>query len=346
MRGGGAVNHRLPRHDDTSTYDVTFGLFIYPAMLVAHRMGLFRRLGESPCTLDELGRALGMARRPAEALVNTAIALGFVRRDGQRHALTELGKDLLLPGSPTYFGDFWDLMYDNAETYSVKGIEDALRRNAPKAYGEQDIFRTHEQQLELGMRFTRAMQSVSAVHAPVWPTRLDLGRHRVMLDVGGGSGAHLKGALALWPGLRGVLFDLPAVCDLARSFLGDMAHGRLTLHPGDMWKDPFPEADLHFYSNIFHDWTPEKDAFLARKSFEALPPGGRIVLHEVLYRDDKNGPLAAAGFSLMMMGWTEGEQYTPGALMRLLGEAGFASVEVLPSFGHYSLVTGVKPAEP
>lgn len=333
----------LPRHDDIAAYDVAFGLFAYPAMLIAHRLGLFRQLGETPRTLAELGEALELSRRPTEALVNAATALGFVQRNDHRYTLTTLGEDLLLEHSPTYFGAFWDLMYDNGGTFSVAGLEAALQRNAPRAYGGDDIFRTHEAQAELGMRFTHAMQSLSAAHAPVWATRLDLAPHRVMLDVGGGSGAHLKGALSAWPALRGVLFDLPTVCELSRTFFEGALRERIALHPGDMWSDPFPLADLHFYSNIFHDWTPEKNAFLARKSFDALPPGGRIVLHEILYRDDKSGPLAAAAYSLMMVGWTEGEQYAPQELSAILGNAGFGSIEVIPSFGYYSLVTGVKP---
>ncbi|KVD39700.1 methyltransferase [Burkholderia sp. ABCPW 11] len=335
------IHHAWSRND-TAAYDVAFGLFIYPAMLIAHRLGLFRRLGEGPCTLLEISSTLGLARRPTEALANAAVALGFVHRDGKEYRLTTLGECLLLEGSPTYFGAFWDLMYDNAKTYSLEGLEEALRRNEPKAYGEPDIFRTHEEQHELGMRFTRAMQSSSVMHALAWPTRLDLGQHRVMLDIGGGSGAHLTGALSTWPELRGTLFDLPAVCKLARGFIDAALSDRITLHPGDMWRDPYPPADLHFYSNIFHDWTPEKNAILACKSFEALPVGGRIILHEVLYRDDKSGPLAAAGFSLMMMGWTEGEQYTSAELTSVLKTAGFASVNVVPSLGYYSLVTGVK----
>lgn len=336
------MSRPLPRHDDVAAYDVSFGLFVYPAMLIAHRLGLFRRLGEGPCALAELGEAIGLQRRPTEALANAAAALGFVRRDASGYRLTTLGQDLLVETSPMYFGDFWNLMYDNAGTYSLQGIEAALRRNAPEVYGESDIFRSHEQQRALGLRFTRAMQSVSVAHAPVWPTRLDLAPHRVMLDIGAGSGVHTKGALAVWPQLRGVLFDLPAVCELTREFLDDAPADRIELHPGDMWQDPFPPADLHFYSNIFHDWPREKNALLARKSFEAMEAGGRIVLHEVLYRDDKNGPLAAAAFSLMMMGWTEGEQYTAAELSALLTDAGFAEVEVVPSFGHYSLVTGIK----
>ncbi|MGF6483514.1 hypothetical protein [Paraburkholderia sp. JPY419] len=151
--------HDASRQDDTAAYDVAFGLFIYPAMLVAHRLGSFRRLGEGASTLAEISCALGLARRPAEALANTAVALGFVYREGEAYRLTTLGEDLLLEGSPTYFGALWDLMYDNAETYTLNGIEEALQRNTPKAYVAADIFRTREQQRELGIRFTRAMQS-------------------------------------------------------------------------------------------------------------------------------------------------------------------------------------------
>lgn len=337
------MTHTFPRYDDAAAFEVATNLFVYPAMLIAHRLGLFERLGEGPRTLDEIGAALGLARRPAEALVNASAALGFVRRDGDRFALTARARDLLLPASRQYFGAFWDLMYDNGDTFSIAGLEAALRGDAPHVYGETDVFDSHRRHEALGMRFTRAMQSLSASHAMVWPTKLDLARHRVMLDVGSGSGANAVGALSAWPALRAVLFDLPAVCELAATFVDARWRERVTLHPGDMWHDPFPAADLHFYSNVFHDWPADKNAALARKSFDALPSGGRIVLHEVLYRDDRGGPLAAAGYSLMMIGWTQGEQYTSRELRAMLGGAGFASIETIPSGGHFSLVTGVKP---
>lgn len=332
-----------PHHDDVAVYDLTLGLFACPAMLIAHRAGLFRRLGESPSTLKELGAALGLARRPTEALANTAAALGFVRRDADRYALTALGADLLVERSPTYFGAFLDLMYEASETFSLKSLEAAIRDDAAHAYGSPDVFQSHEQQLALAQRFTRAMESVSAAHAPVWPTQLDLSRHRVMLDIGAGSGAHTRGALSAWPALRAIVFDLPGVCELSRPYFETSpVRERVTLHPADMRHDPFPDADLHFYSNVFHACPREKNALLARKSSDALPPGGRIVLHEVLYRDDKSGPLAAAASSLMMISWTEGEQYSSRELTEILANAGFSSIETIPSAGYYSLVTGVK----
>lgn len=121
------MTHTFPRYDDAAAFEVATNLFVYPAMLIAHRLGLFERLGEGPRTLDEIGAALGLARRPAEALVNASAALGFVRRDGDRFALTARARDLLLPASRQYFGAFWDLMYDNGDTFSIAGLEAALR---------------------------------------------------------------------------------------------------------------------------------------------------------------------------------------------------------------------------
>jgi hypothetical protein len=109
-----------------------------------------------------------------------------------------------------------------------------------------------------------------------------------------------------------------------------------------MWENPFPKADLHFYADIFHDWPPEKCRFLTRKSFDALDSGGRIVLHEMLFDDDKTGPFATAACSTAMMLWTEGQQFS-GAPRAPLEEAGFRDLEVKPAHGYFSIVTGREP---
>jgi hypothetical protein len=71
--------------------------------------------------------------------------------------------------------------------------------------------------------------------------------------------------------------------------------------------------------------------------------GGRIILHEILYNDEKTGPFAAVGLSMVMMGWTEGEQYSGAELSAMLTDAGFRDIEVKPTFGYYSIVTGSRP---
>ena len=74
-----------------------------------------------------------------------------------------------------------------------------------------------------------------------------------------------------------------------------------------------------------------------------LEPGGRIIIHEKLLNDDKTGPLAIAAFNVSMLLWTEGQQYSGHELSSMLTEAGFRALEVTPTVGYWSIVTGRKP---
>src|SRR5262249_36786907 len=100
---------------------------------------------------------------------------------------------------------------------------------------------------------------------------------------------------------------------------------------------------VHFYSFIYHDWTPEKCRFLTEKSFATLPSGGHIMIHEMLYNDEKTGPFPIAAFSMIMLGWTEGEQYSGAELSTMLCDAGFSNIQQTPTSGYWSIVHGQKP---
>jgi cyclopropane fatty-acyl-phospholipid synthase-like methyltransferase len=185
-----------------------------------------------------------------------------------------------------------------------------------------------------------------------WPRHVDLGARDVLpdvlldvlLDIGGGSGVHAISAVTQCPGLRAIVLDLPTVCDIAAGYIRQRGLcERISTHAADMWTDPFPPATAHFYSDILHDWPPERGRRLLRKSFDALPPGGRIIIHEMLLDDDHAGPFAVAASSLSMLLWCGGQQYTGPELTAMLRESGFREERVIPTFGYWSIVTGVKP---
>ena len=336
--------HRL-RTDDRPLWDVILGLYGYPAVLLAHRLKLFPLLAEQPRTLPEVCAALHVAHRPAATLFSVCASLGLLHVQGGYYALTPVAEDYLLESNPTYFGEELDLTIANASAYSLESLEKAVRTDTAQVYGGgREMFQSHAEQAELARAFTRAVHSTSMGPALAWPDTLDLSGHRRMLDVGGGSGAHCIGAARRWPTLQAVVFDTPPVCEVAEEFIArDGLQGRITTQVGDMWQDPFPPADLHFYSMIYHDWPPEKCRFLTQKSFESLEPGGRIVIHEMLYNEDKTGPFPVAAFNIMMLLWTEGQQYSGAELAEMLTEAGFRDIEVKPTFGYWSIVSGRKP---
>ena len=339
-----SVAIRKPRTDGQPLWDIVGGLMAGPAALVAHDLKLFPLLAEQPRTLSEVCEALHLAARPAEALLSVCVVLGLTHVQDGRYSLTPTAEDYLLESSPTYFGGFWDFVIANHAMYSFASVKKAVLTNASQVYSGDEMFKAHEEQATLARTFTRAMHGMSMGPALAWPEVVDLSGHQVMLDVGGGSGAHCIGATLRWPSLHAIVFDLAPVCEVAQELSTRYAsRSRIQTQVGDMWTDPFPVADLHFYSWIYHDWPRERGQMLTRKSFESLAPGGRIIIHELLYNDQKTGPLAAAADSIAMLVFTEGQQYSGRELSAMLMEGGFVDIEVKPTFGSWSIVTGRKP---
>jgi acetylserotonin N-methyltransferase len=113
----------------------------------------------------------------------------------------------------------------------------------------------------------------------------------------------------------------------------------------NMFEEAWPtHADAHFFANVFHDWSEETNRLIARKSFAALPSGGRIFLSEILMDDDLAGPWPAASFSLLMLVGTLGKQYSLPEFTEILESAGFTDVTARRhGGGYYSLVSATKP---
>ena len=334
-----------PGVDDRPLWDVIFGIFGLPALFISHRLGLFRFVADRNPTFEQLCDGLKLQRRSAQILVSAATSLNFLEFVDDRYRLTPLSKSYLLENSPNYFGHYWDLLIDNREVFSFDALEAAIVSGAPRAYGVEDIYATHREDAERTRTFTRAMHSVSVSAAHGWVHKLDLTAHRKMLDIGGGSGAHALAAVSTAPQLLATVFDLATVCPVTEEFIARYGLAdRVDARAGDMWTDPFPRADLHFYSHVYHGWAPEKCRFLSHKSFGALEPGGRIVVHEILYDDaGKTGPFPAAATSMIMLGWGEGAQYSGPEICGFLEEAGFRDLQVIPAFGYHSIVTALKP---
>jgi hypothetical protein len=245
-------------------------------LLVAHDLKLFPLLAKQPRTLQEVCDTLKIVRRPADAILTLCVSAGLLQVQDGRYSLTPLAEDYLLEGSPTYFGGFLDIFIaiDASGGSSIASLKKAVLTNSPQLFGGGDLFKSLEEQAALARGFTVAMHGHSMGAALAWPDLVDLTAHRLLLDIGGGSGAHSIGAALRWPNLQSVVYDLAPECEVAGEFIARYGlQDRIKTHVGDMWNDVLPSADLHFYSNIYHDWPPEQGRLLTQKSFESLDSG-------------------------------------------------------------------------
>jgi acetylserotonin N-methyltransferase len=106
---------------------------------------------------------------------------------------------------------------------------------------------------------------------------------------------------------------------------------------------PIHGCDGMFLGNIVHTYSDEDCRSLLQTAARYLVPGGRIWLHEVLWNDNKDGPLIAALWNGTLRRFTPGRQRTRAELASLLGQSGFSGALVTATSGGFSLVEATKP---
>ena len=344
-----------PRIDPTPIFEAFRGSFATELLTaaVAH-LDVFGRLKAGPLAFDDLRSQLGLEARPAHVLVTALRALGLLTSEGPDGLLapTGLARDHLTPGAEFDVGGYIGLA---AQGPGVLAMVERLRTNRP-AGGEEDgagaafIFREgidSAMEREASARsLTLALAGRARNVAPALAKVADLGGSTLLLDVGGGTGIYSIAALRANAGLRAIVWDRPEVLKVAREMAAE--HGtldRMAFVEGDMFRDPVPPgADAVLLSNILHDWDVPECRELVAKCAQALPPGGRLLIHDVFLDDALDGPLSIALYSASLFTLTEGRAYSASEYRGWLAEAGLTAGEVVPTLVHCGLLAGVKPA--
>ncbi len=325
-----------PPVGDSSLYDLQYRRFAAPMAALAQEAGLCELLLERPRTIPEVADALGVTPRAAEAMVAVVAALGFARNGGGRFALTDLGRTYLLPASPFH------RRLCRGDDPILKELRGAFRSGEPAAPLAVAMEALPEAEVREFIGRMHALTLPAAGRLARQPVFAGVGR---LLDVGAGSGSLSAAIAAAHPRVRCTLLDLPEVCAIAaENIRGYGLEDRVVTCPADMFRDPWPGGhDAALFGNIFHDWDPASCAELARRACEALEPGGRVLLHEMPLAESRDGPLTVACFSVAMLLYEKGKQYTLSELEEMLAAAGFLEFDSVESHGYYHLISARKP---
>ena len=157
---------------------------------------------------------------------------------------------------------------------------------------------------------------------------------RRLLDLGGGHGLYSIAFCQKNPGLNAVVFDLPPVTGATRDFISRYRADRVSVLPGDFFKDPIGSGyDIVFSSSNPGGKVPE----LIPKIADALNPGGLFINKQAI-DDAPYDPWLSLEWNL----WTfEGVQKQAARYVfansvpfaeynRLLAEHGFVVREIVP----------------
>lgn len=340
----------LPTCDDRPVWDLMLAWNQFPTLMAADELGLFPLLDGEPRSREGIRDALSIGDRACEAMLGVLVSLDFLAmRQGLFH-LTDLSRNFLLPTSPYYWGGMLALLRD----FPMNGatVREAMQRDKrPSVFASEEDKGLTDDWEGGDLDPEKARGITAAMHSHSFPAAMGVARWgdfsgvSRLLDVAGGSGCFCIALAMRHPGMAFTVMELPSVCAVAEEYIAEYGlEDRIDTRGVDMFREAWPSGhDAIFLSNVLHDWDRRGCEHLARSAFEALPRGGRIYIHEVLLDDTRTGPKAATSFSLHILLFAEGKQYTIDELDELLSEAGFADVELMPTYGHYSLVSARKP---
>ncbi|HVQ94790.1 MAG TPA: methyltransferase [Mycobacteriales bacterium] len=310
------------------------GFWAFKTLAAAAELDLFSLLaGGRVLTKDEIGANLGLQERPTDQLLAGCASIGLLRASGGGYTNSPLSEQFLVPSQPTYFGGFVRFV-DQVEYLPWFELVRALKTNRPITYDpdtQESVFTTTDpKMLDL---FWTAMHSISSGTARALDRVHDFTGHRALLDVGGGTAAFPIHLCQTHPRLRAAVFDLPLIQQAALDAVAAAGlTDRIGFQVGDFTREELPAGyDVLLLSNILHDWDEATGRMLVGKCRAALPPGGQLLICELMLTADRSGPPSAALMGLNMIVETAGgRNYSHDELAGWLLDAGFATVDHLP----------------
>jgi demethylspheroidene O-methyltransferase len=311
-------------------FDLTAG-FVYSQILYALvELDWFERLRDGPAPVPALAEEGQLSREATLRLAKAAAALGLVElRSGDRVALGGQGAALL--GNPSVF----EMVRHHRILFEDLSDPVGLLR-APKGQSRLARYwgyaREAEDARELGRGLTSSYSSLMAA-TQGFIARDILAAHRIdgyrhILDVGGGEGAFLIEAARQARQASLTLFDLPSVAAVAEERFGAAGlETRARAVGGSFKTDPLPGgADLLTLVRVLHDHDRDVAEGLLKKAFDALEPGGTLLVAEPMAATAGAAAMGDAYFGIYLWAMGTGEPRSRTELRRMIEGAGFSRV--------------------
>jgi methylase of polypeptide subunit release factors len=304
---------------------------------------VFDLLDEQPRTAIDLAARTGASVRGLAAILNALVGLEFLTRKGEHYRLAPESAAFLVSTRPAYHGTYFMHMTRQLIPRWLH-LSEVVRTGRPVVAANQssegaNFFAEFVESLfPLSYKAARSLGEhleISAVTTPM-----------SVLDIGAGSGVWGIALAHLSPHVKIHAVDWPVVLEVTRKVAQRQGVGdRLTTSAGDLLETDFGTGHrVATIGHILHSEGAERSRRLLRKTFEALAPGGTIVISEFMPNPDRTGPTNALIFAVNMLVHTEaGDTFTFPEMAQWLREAGFTNPRQLEAPAPSPLVLATKP---
>jgi len=311
------------------------------ALLTLIELDVPARLADGPQDGAALARSLSLHPLAADRFLRACVTLGLLTCEGERYANTPVAARFLVRGAPDYLGDYLD-RHEGTEYLRWADLTDRLRAWRPaRADGREPP------DDDQGVDAMEAQHTLARLVGQALGRAYNFSQHRVLLDLGGGTGATSLSLCERYPDLRSLVFDRGPIVDAAARHARDAGlDGRVATLAGDFKRDPLPEGfDVALLANLLSVSSEATNRALLARIFEALPPGGAVILSGWILDEGRTSPTLPVLFCLKDIVWDAPDvERTVAQYTRWLVDAGFEDVRHERYCPPTSMVVGRKPA--
>ena len=314
-------------------------------LLSAVELEVFTALAQSPLDAEKLRERLGLHPRSARDFFDALVSLGMLDRKEGLYTNTSETDLFLDKAKPSYIGGFLEMA--NSRLYPnwgllTEGLRTGHTQNETKEGG--DFFEVVYKDPTKLKGFLQAMTGLSMGASKAIAQKFPWENYNTFIDIGTAQGGLPVQVALAHSHLTGGGFDLPVTENIFQEYVASFGlSDRLRFISGDFFKDPLPKADVLSMGHILHDWNLEEKKQLIAKAYEALPPGGALIIFESLIDDERRTNSFGLLMSLnMLIELPGGFDYTGADCSGWLREAGFRETHVEHLIGPDSMVFGIK----
>jgi 3-hydroxy-5-methyl-1-naphthoate 3-O-methyltransferase len=295
----------------------------------ALELDVFSAIGKGKRTAAEVATATGSQVRGIERLLDTLTALKYLKKINNRYGLEPIAATFLVRESPTYIEGTPQILRGMAMMWST--LADAIRAGASvTGPGSEEQARAFFPILVKQIFPMNYIASQSAIRKI---PNARLSRIQRILDIGGGAAAWSIPFAAALRKARATVIDYPEMTAIAREYSARFKVGdRFDFLEGNYFDLDWgrEQYDLAILGHIVHGEGVDRAKQLLRRAFDALKPGGILLIAELIPNENRTGPVLALMFGLnMFVATPEGGVYTMGEYRAWLKEAGFKRVTTL-----------------
>ena len=304
---------------------IAFSFMASKALFAGLHIDLFTVLSDGPKTADELASAVEVPVNRVVMLTTALVSIGLLSYADEKHLQNSPAADSFLSRKSKYdFGDY--LRYQiNQQMYPFLLQLDAVMKGElpDDAIASYRHWMADEEQASV---YSESQHAGSLGPGRTLARLVDLSTAESLLDVGGGTGAMTISLCRAYENLHSTIIDFPNVAEIGWRFVSEAGLvDRVRYIPGNAIEVQWPgNQDAILMSYLMSGVPGTALSDLLRNAFEALAPGGRLMVHDFMVEENRRGPALAALWQLQHMAFTpDARSLSVGWLTEAGRKAGF-----------------------